>query len=459
VTEQRLTSRLFGEWERLETIGDGGNGQVWRVRSAVGGVEAAAKILGRLSRDGYPRFKREVSTLEQLLTTDLSVLPVVDAHLPLRPSKANRPWYVMPLGTKIAEAFAEAAPREIARAVSALARTLVRLANEHAMHHRDIKPDNLFVFQARPVLADFGLVLWAHDGTEGLTHGEAPAAGAWAFAPDDLRQGIEPDWDRFDCHCLAKTLWCLVSKRERPPGGRIHAGGIYSLEKLLVQESFIAELDIVIERATLEDPERRSSLGVFADEIDAWLYAVDLREGIVADERGERFNRDTVQRWLVARARSSASAYGKALLDLGPSSSSPVPGLSLNQFAEAIDGLAARGLVSGEAIVGDGNRTLGWSRLFPRVEAVEQVEARSALEAETAFILRGILDGSLPPAITLGTSRNPFGRDGAEAYFRLWYLRSRGLLEFQPLSESGADSLVLLSIQLTPLAVRRLDVE
>ncbi len=80
-------------------------------------------MLTRLSGDGYPRFKQEVATLEQLLLTDLDVLPIIAVHLPDESTRDDPPWYCMPVATLLRAALANTAPREIARSISGLART------------------------------------------------------------------------------------------------------------------------------------------------------------------------------------------------------------------------------------------------------------------------------------------------------------------------------------------------
>jgi serine/threonine protein kinase len=147
-------TQLWGSWRLVERLGRGGNGEVWRARSRFGAVEVAIKVLTRLRGDGYPRFRQEVGILERLLFTDLAVLPVVTAHLPdeLRPD--NPPYYCMPVATRIAHALRNASVRDKAQAIAAIAETLGRLSAEQGIDsHRDIKPDNLFFYEGRPVSA------------------------------------------------------------------------------------------------------------------------------------------------------------------------------------------------------------------------------------------------------------------------------------------------------------------
>lgn len=451
-----LPDAFFGGWTLLERLGQGWNGEVWQARSGHGGVEVAVKILTRLRGDGYPRFRQEVATLEQMLVTDLNILPIVAVHLPEQPTRDDPPWYCMPVATPIRAALAEAAPREIARSVAELARTLVRLDAEHQMHHRDLKPDNLFFWDGKPVLSDFGLVLWA-DAEDGRLTDEGNAAGARNFAPDDLRQGLEPDWVRFDTYCLAKTLWCLVTGRENPPGGRIVAGGFWSLERQQdVIEAHVNELDAVLDPATSEDPAERSTMEQLVQGIDAWLEALEIREEIVAQDVQLRRNRNTVQRWLVGWAQTPEARFGRAIIELQePEAESIVSGLTHSELAEALDGLAQLGMIEGEPVLGQGGIPIAWSRVFPTFWAIEAIENQRALEAQLAQYMRRLRNSPRDVLTLISAQPNDFGDTGEQAYFRLRYLRERGYVEFDQLAEGGPD-MTLMNVRLTVRGLERI---
>src|SRR5262245_5819804 len=177
---------LWGAWRLVRRLGRGGNGEVWLARSRHGSVEVALKALTRLRGDGYDRFRREVGVLEQALFTDIAVLPIITAHLPDEIDPAAPPYYCMPVATRIAHALRDASPREIVSAVTGIAEGLVRLAAEQGIDsHRDIKPDNLFFHEGRPVIGDFGLVL--QDEGERITRVGHVIGGAREFVPNEVR--------------------------------------------------------------------------------------------------------------------------------------------------------------------------------------------------------------------------------------------------------------------------------
>src|SRR5262249_51451620 len=118
----------LSQWDRIEKLGEGGNGEVWRARR--GGAEYALKILRERSvrEESYRRFVAEVDVLRQL--TDVpGVLPVVDANLPEAPSKRNPAWLAMPLATGIRAALGDRPPlAAVVEAVASVADSLARLA-------------------------------------------------------------------------------------------------------------------------------------------------------------------------------------------------------------------------------------------------------------------------------------------------------------------------------------------
>ena len=86
------------------------------------------------------------------------VLPVIEAYLPDNPSRQDRPWLAMPIATPISVALADASLDDVVRAVAVLASTLTRLAEEHQVGHRDIKPGNLYELDGGFLVGDFGLI-------------------------------------------------------------------------------------------------------------------------------------------------------------------------------------------------------------------------------------------------------------------------------------------------------------
>jgi serine/threonine protein kinase len=151
----RTVGDTLGKWNLVEFIAKGGNGDVWRADA--NGEIAALKILHRTGARDYARFRREVEICERRDPSELAILPVLDSYLPDSPTRRDRPWFAMPFAETVIEALAGATLTDKVAVVRDVARTLARLLTEEGVNHRDVKPENLYMFDRRPVVGDFGL--------------------------------------------------------------------------------------------------------------------------------------------------------------------------------------------------------------------------------------------------------------------------------------------------------------
>src|SRR5437763_68341 len=95
------TASTIGPWHLIERIGSGGNAEVWRAKNSAGD-SVALKVLRqrRVESEPYQRFRDEIAVL-RTLNNPPGILPLVDAHLPERPSRVDRAWLAMPIATPI----------------------------------------------------------------------------------------------------------------------------------------------------------------------------------------------------------------------------------------------------------------------------------------------------------------------------------------------------------------------
>jgi len=181
------TNNSLSEWDKLELLGTGGNGEVWRAKR--NGVECAVKILKKTKVDdeSYRRFIDEIKILRDL-GHDPGVLPIFDAYLPESPSKRNRAWLSMPLATGIKQAL-----EERPRIEDAHARLVVIGGDTHRLHEEIITAGG-FVKEGRFSRMNVGQI---SDTLAGATD-EVPSKGVcqrfldiWDTLSLSLQQSLE----------------------------------------------------------------------------------------------------------------------------------------------------------------------------------------------------------------------------------------------------------------------------
>ena len=257
----------FGPWtvERTITAGSRGNADVYEV-SGVGSRERLALKTphGKPGSEPYRRFQSEVAFHSQF--QDAGVLPMVEGLAPDTLSAGEHAWLVMPIASPFDHELADAALPQVVQAISQVAATLTRLSRQ-GVHHRDIKPQNLFLREGVAVIGDFGLV--DYPGKPEVTGDGKHLGPIYYIAPEMLANPASANGERADVYSLAKTLWVLAAGQRYPfPGGldvpqlRLRAH---------VEHPRAYRLEPLLERATQFDPHDRPTLETFADELRAWL--------------------------------------------------------------------------------------------------------------------------------------------------------------------------------------------
>lgn len=213
-----VESRRFGRFTVVGPIAATTHSRVWE---AIGpdGEHVAVKELKthRLDAEPYRRFRDEVAF--HTAGPHPGVLPVLGAHVPAAPSGEDPAWLAMPIAETVRAALGTGpALDEVVQAVHVYAATLARLA-EGGVHHRDLKPDNLFRHEDQWVVGDFGLVTWP--GKQALTEPGQKLGPAHFVALEMVDDPAGADAGLADVWSLAKVLWVLASGQNYPPpGGR-----------------------------------------------------------------------------------------------------------------------------------------------------------------------------------------------------------------------------------------------
>jgi len=261
------TGDLIGPWTLREKLGAGGNATVLRA-SRDGSEDVALKVINttKIQSEPYRRFVQEIEFLRGLGDFP-GVLPLLDAHLPQRPSGADRAWLAMPVAAPIANALAEAPLETIVGALVEIAETLARLA-ERRVGHRDIKPGNLYELNGRWLIGDFGLVA-APDLAE-LTRSGKKLGPAHYTAYEMILDPVNADPLPADVYSFAKTLFVLATGLPYPPEGHQPASTrSYSIADQR-PHPHAAALDRLVDRATRLQADQRPTMSQIAADLAAW---------------------------------------------------------------------------------------------------------------------------------------------------------------------------------------------
>ena len=151
--------QTVGPWTLHETLGRGGNATVWKAVRHESEKPIALKLINttKVEKEPYQRFVREIGFLREHQAVP-GVLPLLDAHLPEQPTKADPPWLAMPVAVPISKALEGKSLADVVAAMTAIADTLSQLQRDSGIAHRDIKPGNLMVRSGQLLLIDVAFV-------------------------------------------------------------------------------------------------------------------------------------------------------------------------------------------------------------------------------------------------------------------------------------------------------------
>ena len=248
-------------------MGSTTHSRVWEAVDGEGMRVALKELKTReLDDEPYRRFRDEVAF--HRAGPHPGVLPVVDADVPEAASEEQPAWLAMPIAKTVREALGDAPTLdEVVGAVRAYATTLAALA-EQGVHHRDLKPDNLFRSADDWVVGDFGLVTWPGKGA--ATEPGQKLGPAHFVAPEMVQDATQADAGPADVWSLAKVLWVLATGQNYPPPGQLRIDVTATRLRDYSAHPRAAGLEGILEQTTALDPTARPSMQYFAFELDAW---------------------------------------------------------------------------------------------------------------------------------------------------------------------------------------------
>lgn len=246
---------MADKYIKIEKIGEvGGQGQVWKARREADGELFALKKMIPDPNSPDPdedkaRFGREIRC--QTTLRHPNIAEIITAN-----TKADPPWFVMPLATGSLRKRLQEGPLTESYAVGTFRQILsgMEYAHSEGVLHRDLKPENVLAIDDRWVIADFGLSRRVFSGSTTITMTNV-GMGTWAYgSPEQFRDAHSVD-ARADVFALGKIFYELLTGEIPFPS--------MDMSKVPSQYRWI------ITRATDQNPDRRYlTVAALAAELD-----------------------------------------------------------------------------------------------------------------------------------------------------------------------------------------------
>lgn len=253
------------KYKEIKELGEGGNGKVLLVQDINSYKQYALKYLYNESSEKKIRFESEIEILTTVCKGLPGIIPVIDF------SKEEH-WYVMEVAIPIQKYIKDKSLNlmEIIDGFIQLSETLEQLHNQH-ISHRDIKPDNILVYEDHFCFGDFGLVS-APEISISMTQNGKDLGAHFTIAPEMKRYPKEADGCNADIFSFAKTLWMVISDDNLGFDGQYN---FFSENHKLrnfssVKGYHIALLEDLIYKATDENPSKRPTASEFKTELLRW---------------------------------------------------------------------------------------------------------------------------------------------------------------------------------------------
>jgi serine/threonine protein kinase len=209
---------VFGRYQLIELIGEGGMGKVYKAHDTVMGRDVAIKVLPRelATNPGYEqRFRREASVAARL--TEPHIIPIFEAG-----EIDGQLYLVMPIisGVDVHTVLHRDGPMSPQRAVQVVEQLAAALngPTNTGLVHRDIKPSNaLLTGDDFVYLIDFGI---AHDTAATRLTSTGMTVGTLAYmAPERFTAGTADA--RADVYSLTCVLHECLTGTTPYPGNSI----------------------------------------------------------------------------------------------------------------------------------------------------------------------------------------------------------------------------------------------
>lgn len=263
----------LGDWRLIRRLGQGGNAEVWRARNSRSLI-AAIKILKRARGASLKRFINEITILKEISNVP-GVLPLIDYYPFEQVGEVDYAWLVLPVAKPVQQVTSLDDTTNITlQGMVQIANTLAEL-HLQGITHRDIKPDNLYVWEDRWVISDFGIA--SFPTKEALTVANQKLGPLHYIAPEMLQHADTADARKADVYSLAKTLWVLLTGQNYAPPGEQRCDVPALRVSTWVVFSNPIPIDELLERATRYEPQDRPPMAEFRDTLTS-ILAEEMRD-------------------------------------------------------------------------------------------------------------------------------------------------------------------------------------
>ncbi|MBM7843782.1 serine/threonine-protein kinase [Herpetosiphon giganteus] len=257
-----MAPTIYGErWEIIKSLGEGGQGLVFRVKDLKGGGDIEYVLKRLKNNNRIERFRQEVEAVRLLQHTNIVSLVDFDLEAP----KAYMVFEYCTGGDltqarSIWEGDAVKALKVFYEICEGIA-----YAHKHNIFHRDIKPQNIFFRTPNgpPVIGDFG-ICYIDDNGARLTITEE-AVGPRSYMAPELEDGrANTISGKSDVYSLGKLLyWMLSNKifsREKHREVQWDLKGINNDKLLGWNNIYMEHVNNLLDLMIQDEPDKRYSI-------------------------------------------------------------------------------------------------------------------------------------------------------------------------------------------------------